>query len=366
MNKYKIVVYAISKNEENHIKKWYESMQEADEIIVLDTGSTDNTVKELKKCPKVKVYEEKIIPWRFDVARNKSLDLVPNDTDICVCTDIDESFLPGWRKQLEKYWQPDATRASYLYNWNFDSYGKPGTSFYLNNIHKKEHYKWVYPVHEVLKYEGEEKQIFIPEITLNHYQTFKESRSNYLPLLELSLKENSQDDRNAHYLGREYMYYGMVDKAIATLHYHLSLPTSTWKDERSTSMRFIARCYYQKKYYDEAFMWYQKAIKETPYLREPYTELGYLFYNELNYKEAIKYLEKALKIKEKPKTYINEANAWNETIYDVLSICYYQEQKYNSSYKNIKKALKINPQDQRLQENYKIIKEKVNKERTNS
>lgn len=48
MHKYKIVVYAISKNEEKHVKRWVESMKEADEIIVLDTGSTDKTVKLLK------------------------------------------------------------------------------------------------------------------------------------------------------------------------------------------------------------------------------------------------------------------------------------------------------------------------------
>ena len=45
MKKYKIAVYAISKNEEKFVDRWYESMKEADNIYVLDTGSTDNTVK---------------------------------------------------------------------------------------------------------------------------------------------------------------------------------------------------------------------------------------------------------------------------------------------------------------------------------
>ena len=46
--KRKIVVYAISKNEEPFVKRWVNSMKEADEIYVLDTGSTDNTVNLLK------------------------------------------------------------------------------------------------------------------------------------------------------------------------------------------------------------------------------------------------------------------------------------------------------------------------------
>ena len=41
----RICVYAITKNEEQFVEKWYESMKEADAVVVLDTGSTDNTVE---------------------------------------------------------------------------------------------------------------------------------------------------------------------------------------------------------------------------------------------------------------------------------------------------------------------------------
>ena len=37
----KICVYTISKNEEKFVKRWINSMKEADEIYVLDTGSTE-------------------------------------------------------------------------------------------------------------------------------------------------------------------------------------------------------------------------------------------------------------------------------------------------------------------------------------
>ena len=48
MNKLKVVVYAISKNEEKFINRWYNSVKGSDQVYVLDTGSKDNTV-ELKK-----------------------------------------------------------------------------------------------------------------------------------------------------------------------------------------------------------------------------------------------------------------------------------------------------------------------------
>ena len=43
----KICVYAIAKNEEQFVDRWMNSMREADDICVLDTGSTDGTVEQL-------------------------------------------------------------------------------------------------------------------------------------------------------------------------------------------------------------------------------------------------------------------------------------------------------------------------------
>ncbi len=356
MKKYKISVYAIAKNEEQNVLSWYESMKEADEIIVLDTGSTDNTLTLLKKCPKIKVYQEIIKPWRFDIARNKSLNYVSTDTDICVCTDLDERFIKGWRTLIEDNWQEDATRAKYIYNWSFDKDGKPATTFYLNKIHQRNNYLWKHPVHEVVECTTYEKEIIIPNLTLNHYPDPTKSRSSYLPLLELSVKEDPNDDRNMHYLGREYMYYKEYDKAIATFHRHLNLKTATWKDERSSSMRYMGYCYFNKNYLEESIMWYKNAIKEAPYLREPSFDLGYLYYTIGDYLLSEYYLKQALKIKNKSYTYINEERAWNDTIYDLLSYACYQNKNYQESYKYIRKALKINPHNERLNNNYIIIK----------
>ena len=88
----KVCVYAISKNEAKFVKRWCDSMKEADKIVVLDTGSSDDTVKLLKENGAFVTIKE-IKPWRFDVARNESLKLVDEDTDICVCTDLDEVFI---------------------------------------------------------------------------------------------------------------------------------------------------------------------------------------------------------------------------------------------------------------------------------
>lgn len=355
----KICVYAISKNEEKFVNRWYNSMKEADEVYVLDTGSTDNTVEKLRQAG-ANVSIKEIKPWRFDVARNESLKLVPLDCDVCVCTDLDEVFEPGWREKIELLWKDGVNHLRYNYNWSLDDKNNPIVNFYIEKIHARKDFIWTHPVHEVLQYNGD-KQLYLTtdEITLNHYPDNTKSRGSYLPLLELSVKENPEDDRNMHYLGREYMYYGRWNECIDTLIKHLSLKKAIWKDERSASMRFIARSYFELGRIDEAKMWLDKAIKETPYLRDPYVERAILEYRLSNYEEAIHYCNEALKIKKHEKTYINEVFSWNNTVYDLLSIAYFYTGDINKSLENIDIAIKMNPEDERLANNKKLIESKI-------
>ena len=359
MGKYKVCVYAICKNEQKFINRWVDSMNEADEIYVLDTGSNDKSVKMLKKRG-VHVKVKKIKPWRFDVARNLSLDMVPKDTDICVCTDLDEVFEKGWRDNLEKIWINGLTRLHYNYIWSFNENNEPAVNFYTDKIHIRNGYKWKHPVHEILVYDLDEVIFTTDEITLKHYPDKSKSRSQYLELLELSVKESPLDDRGMHYLGREYMYYHRWNDCIDTLIKHLSLKSATWKDERAASMRFIARSYQALNRYDEAIMWLDKAILEAPYLRDGYIEKALLEYNYEKWDSVIECCLKALEIKNHKKSYINEPFSFDYTVYDLLSLAYYYTGYIDKSLECVKKALSMDPKNVHLLNNKKIIEEQKN------
>ncbi|MBD8924096.1 tetratricopeptide repeat protein [bacterium] len=289
------------------------------------------------------------------------MEMIPEDFDICVSLDLDEVMRPGWKENILKVWNDNTTRLHYTYNWLIEN-NVAKISFYSDKIHKRKGAFWVNPVHEIVKFHEPETIVTTDDVIIDHYPDKNKSRKSYLPLLELSIKEDPQNDRNMHYLGREYMYYGKWNDAIDTLIKHLKMKSATWSDERCASMRFIARCYKNLQRYDEALMWLEKAIKEAPYLRDPYAEIALLYYSLEDYKMVIYYANKALEINYNPKTYINEIFSYDETLNDILSISYYYENDLNNAIKNANIALEINPNNERIKENLIIFKNQKNTE----
>lgn len=352
----KICVYAIAKNEEKFVERWVSSMREADGIYVLDTGSTDRTVDKLADLG-VTVHQEVIEPWRFDTARNRSLGLVPEDAGVCVCTDLDEVFRPGWRAEIENAWTEDTEQLRYLYIWNFKNDGTPGTSFQYEKAHARHGFQWTHPVHEVLsRTDGKQNwKVSECDMVLEHHPDHTKSRGQYLPLLELSVQEFPEDDRNAHYLGREYMFYGMWDKAINQLMHHLNMPTAVWKPERCASMRFISRCYLNKGDTKNAFSWAVRAIAECPETREPWVQAEEVAYSMGDWEAARFFGLKAVSIQKKPSIYINEDKAWGAYPYDALAFAEYKLGDISRAIEHTEKALEFG-EDKRLLANLDFYK----------
>ena len=156
--KYKICVYAICKNEEQFVDRFMDHVSNADVVIVVDTGSTDDTINKLKERGAV-VYSINATPFRFDYSRNECLKFIPEYMDICVSSDLDDVIEDGWREHLENAWTKETTRGSYLYNWSINADGTPAVQYTWSRIHSRHGYKWIYPTHEILEYIGEGEEI---------------------------------------------------------------------------------------------------------------------------------------------------------------------------------------------------------------
>lgn len=361
----KICIYAICKNEEQFVESWLESMSEADYIVVLDTGSTDRTYELLKNDPRVYRVEQKVIsPWRFDVARNESMKLIPDDANILLSTDLDELLEPGWASVIKENWIDGYhVRGTYKYAWSHTQDGQPGRIFYYDKLHDKNWY-WMAPVHELLHsdtYTDEYRfshnlDLFDKGVYLHHYPDTSKSRGTYLPLLELRAKENPEDYYGKFYLSHEYNYREKYNESIKVLEDILKNYRDKYDNlEIAACYLFLGDNYRSLNDLDMAIYYYNKSITQEPSYREPYLLAAEIFNEKQNYNIAIAYVEEAIKNSYRHFTWVERDDSWREKIDDILSVSYSYLGDMDKALLHIKNAIELNPLDERLKYNLNII-----------
>jgi len=344
----KIAVYSIAKNEAKHVERWYNSTKQADYHILVDTGSTDNTI-EIAKSLGITVYQIHINPWRFDDARNASLALVPSDADYCVAMDLDEIMLPGWYEQLQRAYKEGIDRPEYKFITAWDEDGKPVTAFNGFRIHRRNRMRWIYPIHEVLEcYEGEEtRKLYKFE---SHHLPDNDKPRNYLELLQKAVEQNP-DARNLYYLAREYFGHKHLPEAKETLERYLKV--SQFPAEKSFAMRMMAKCDQENE--EE---WLLQAM-ETFATRESILALANYYYKNQRWEECHLVALRSLQAKERNTGFLTEEWAWGHMPYDLIAVSAWRLGKYKEAYEYGKKALQIAPNNEQLKNNLDIFKEKL-------
>lgn len=373
----KVCIYAITKNEIKHVERFMASTKGADAVYVTDTGSEDGTPEALRKLgaivseytvnwgdwPKksqTKEWKDRLKrPWRFDIARNKSLFCIDKDMDWCICLDLDEVLHDGWRQHFERAVQqnPGATRMRYKYIWNHKADNSPDVVYWGDKIHLRKDYKWHHPVHEVLMYTGKKHEVQqFCDLVIEHWPDNTKSRGQYFPLLELAVYEDPEDDRNAHYLGREYFFNRMWDKAKKELMRHLSLPRAQWRAERARSMQYIAKCALYQGDMKECIAWMRRACAEDPDSRDTWMDLAQAELDRGDHLGGYHAAKQALKITDRVPTYMSTSRVWEEWPHDVAGTCACYIGLLHESRKHTRKAWKRARKDQRIIGNYKFVK----------
>lgn len=347
----KIAVYAISKNEEMFVERFCNSAKDADLILIADTGSTDKTVQLAKKCGAV-VNPITITPWRFDDARNAALAMIPRDIDVCVSLDLDEELQPGWREEIERVWTDGTTRLRYGFDWG------AGIVFKYEKIHARHGYRWTHPCHEYpIPYMIDEVYADTDMLMVIHKPDNTKSRGQYLPLLEMSVKEDPIDPRNAFYYARELSFHSQWQRSIDECQRYLALPGADWPNERCYAYRVMSRCYSELGDWDNAIRCARLGVVEAPYTREPWCEIAKLAYQRHQWAECYGAAISALAITNREFVYTVDPEVWGALPHDYASIAAWNLGMKEIAIEQAKLALTLAPDNVRIADNLRLMQE---------
>ena len=345
----KIAVYAISKNEEGFVERFMESAKLADYVIIGDTGSTDGT-PDLARSLGATVHSIYVDPWRFDIARNAVLALIPRDVDVCISLDLDEVLEPGWRDEIERVWteHPATTNLWYFFDWG------AGFEFWYRKIHSRKGYFWWHACHEDIRLDPrvEEKNFWLPKKLISHYPDPTKSRGQYMEILSASVKEDDRDPQHWFYYSRELTFCGRWEEARQALHKYLTMPNATNPNERCYAMRTLALTYHQLGDQNAREKWLLQAAGEAPTTREPWCELAQAMFDTGRWPECYAFANRALMITyDSHKTYTMDPKVWGAWPHDLAGISAWYLGMADVAITQAEIALSYEPENEAFQRN---------------
>jgi glycosyltransferase involved in cell wall biosynthesis len=348
----KIAVYAISKNEILHAERWAKATEGADYRIVADTGSTDGTQEKLKELG-VTVHQIYVNPFRFDMARNAALALVPDDADVCLILDLDEVPEPDFFKKVRKKWKPGA-------DLGWISMKTDANKWERDRLHSRWNWTWKYPCHEVNVFYGKHQTIDcdIRNAVIEHLPDNTKSRGQYIELLELAVKEFPQDPRMWTYMCREYFFYSKWEDVIKAA--ERKLENEGWDVESAAVCRWAGEAAHQLGKEEDARVWYDKGATILPVQGEPQFGVAMDAYRKQEWQRC---LDAALNALEAPRSnhYCYESAVWDWKAYDLAGIAAYNLKHIDEAITFTREAIKANgPENDRIQRNLKFFEEVKN------
>ncbi|MGO5067005.1 glycosyltransferase [Clostridium sporogenes] len=351
MSGHDISLCMIVKNEETNLGRCLSSVHDlVDEIIVVDTGSTDKTVEIAKK------YNAKVhyFPWcnDFSAARNESLKYASKDWILIMdgddefCKEDKEKFKNLIKKDLNKniiYFFETLNYSGYSVNAN-------DISINLNPRLFKNNYGFHYEgeVHNQLVNYEKDVQGKAYDLRIHHYGYLnqniisKDKRNRNITLLREQIKKG-EDIKFAYFnLGNE--YFALNDKKSALENYYKSY--KDFNPNAGYASRLIERIIisnYMLKNYDKALDFVEIGIKYYPDFTDLYYLKGIILEDKNSPILAIKAFEKCIELGEPPLVL--------KSIYGVggfrpryeLSTIYMNLKDYDTAYKYSVETIKSKP-----------------------
>lgn len=230
----------IVKNESEVLARCLDSIRDAvDEIIIIDTGSDDNT-REIARRYTDHVYDFEWID-DFSAARNYSFSKA--SMDYCMWLDADDVLAPEARAALcalKETLDPSVAVVMMKYDTAFDASGRAALSYYRERlIRRGAGMSWAGAIHEAIAPVG---KVLHTDIAVSHRKLHAGDPDRNLRIFEKLLARGQPlCPREQFYYARELFWHGQYEKAAQVLRTFLD-GGQGWIENNIEACRQLAAC----------------------------------------------------------------------------------------------------------------------------
>lgn len=250
----------IAKNEEVLIGRMLESVKWADQIVVVDTGSTDRTV-EIAKQFGAEVYLDFVWIDDFSQAQNHAKSKMR--TEWIISIDCDEVLLSSEtevRQAVER--AENVVRVTMVAEADHDA-----NTFWFGRIFRNTpEIFWVQSIHKHLNVPGEGEDVGNVVIQYGYSPAHELDIDRSLRMLERAVATEENPTRNLYYLGREYWYKKRYQDSIDTFQRYVKV--SYWPAEKAEAYMNMGQAYMAMGKYQEGSDCLLQAIKINSNFKE--------------------------------------------------------------------------------------------------
>ncbi|WP_368293713.1 glycosyltransferase [Dehalobacter sp. TBBPA1] len=334
----------IVKNEEKTIGRCLESVLGVpDEIVIVDTGSTDRTKEIVKK------YTNQIFDfiWIDSFAAARNLAFSQATMDYILWLDADDVLLAEEREKLlklKKNFDPLVDAVSMPYHYAFDQFGKVTFSFRRNRLVKRDkNFLWIGAVHEYLAVSG---NVLSSDICVTHKRIQAQNSDRNLKIFERRKDKGEPfSPRDLYYFGNELFDHQLHRRAIEVYQEFLKTEQG-WVEDKISACGKLADCFQALNEKDQQLEYIYKSFEYASPRAEFCCRLGFYFLNEKRYAQSVFWYKLATKL-EKPvdsSGFMVEA-CWTWLPHLQLCVCYDRLGQYELAYEHNELARRYHPEN---------------------
>ncbi len=348
----------IVKNEQDVLSRCLDCIKDiVDEIIIVDTGSTDKTMEIARR------YTNKLFTFQwiqdFAAARNFSFSKATKDYILWLdADDVIDIENKQELKNLKETLDPLVDMVMMKYHVAFDENGNPTFSYYRERLLKRsKNYQWEGEIHEVITPNG---NYIYKDIAVCHKKTHPNEPERNLKIFENIINQGKDlDPRQKFYYARELYYNDRNQEAIKMFEEFLS-EGKGWIENNISACSDLANCYYKQGNYAEALQSYLRSFSYDKPRAEICCNVGKHFLDRNQIENAIYWYELAAnsELKEATAGFVSP-DCYGYVPNIQLSVCYDRLGEYQKAQEYNEKAGVYKPKDKNYLSNKEYFK-KIN------